>query len=132
VLNVKDPRGLDGTVDLGHFDYGPEIQLGLRFLDGGHVDTRLCATLAYLRTNLDKRLEIDTIPGVGGREGIRAAIGINFADRVGVLLVHDVSHPRRGRKSSGMMVAILPQQVELAWERSAGSDRAGAAFAWGI
>ncbi|MBX3155787.1 MAG: hypothetical protein KF773_07300 [Deltaproteobacteria bacterium] len=131
ILNVEDRRGLDGTVDLGHLDYGPEVQVGLRFVNGGHVDTRLFATLAYLRTNLDKRLELDAIPGVGGREGIRAALGINFADRIGVVMMGGTTRSRR-RDKAEWYIAMVPQQVELAWERSAGSDRVGAAIGWGI
>jgi hypothetical protein len=133
ILNVADRRGLDGSVDLGHFDYGPEVMLGLRFVNGGHVDTRIFATLAYLKTNLDKRLELDAIPGVGGREGIRAAVGINFADRIGIVMVEGTaSSRRRGKHGGEWYIAMVPQQIEFAWERSAGSDRMGASFGWGI
>lgn len=131
-LSVSDPRALDGSVSLGHVDYGPEAQLGLRFADGGLVDTRVFASLAYLRTDLDDRLEMDPVPGVEGRTGLRASIGANWADRAARAAT---SRRHRDSDKDGMfdwMILLLPQQAEVAWQRSAGSDRVGISLGWGI
>lgn len=130
-LSVEDPRALDGSVSLGHADWGPEAQLGLRFVDGGAVDTRVFASFAYLRTDLDDRLEMDPIPGVEGRTGMRASLGANWADRSGRVAA-GTSHRSDKDDAFDWLILLAPQQVELTWERSAGSDRIGATFGWGI
>lgn len=125
-LVVSDPRGLDGSVSLGYLDYGPELQLGVRWVNGGMVDSRLFASLAYVHTELDDRLMLDPIAGVGGTNGVRATLGFNWADRQ---LGHDSSGDRH---EFGWLMVFVPQQVEVGWERSAGSDRGGVTLGWGI
>jgi len=122
-LSVHDPRALDGSVDIRYFDYGPQVQLGLRFVNGGIVDTRVFASFAYLRTELDERLRIDAVGGVGGNRGMRASLGMNWAD-----------YPGRddGRRGTDYLLLLLPQQLELGWMRSAGSDRLGITMSYGI
>ncbi|MBA3817638.1 MAG: hypothetical protein H0X17_02005 [Deltaproteobacteria bacterium] len=129
-LSVSDPRALDGTVSIGHFDWGPELQLGLRWVDGGLVDTRLFASFAYLYTNLDDRLMLDAIDGVEGTRGMRASIGGNWADRLGRAAVRSDLGDRDG--SWDWVILLVPHQVEATFERSAGSDRYGITISYGI
>jgi hypothetical protein len=79
-LSVDDPRALDGSVDIRYFDYGPEAQLGVRFVNGGIVDTRMFASFAYLRTELDERLMIDAVGGVQRGNAVLSA-GATAYDR---------------------------------------------------
>ena len=129
VLSVSDPRGLDGSVTLGHMDFGPEAQVGVRWVNGGLVDTRLFASFAYLHTRLDHRLMLDAVHGVEGTTGMRATIGFNWADRI-----FSGSHEHHGGKDIdlGWLAVFAPQQIEIGWERSAGSDRGGVTLGWGI
>jgi hypothetical protein len=131
-LSIDDPRALDGTVAVGLLDYGPEVQLGLRWADGGLVDARVFVSAAYLITDLDDRLMLDPIAGVGGTRGWRATIGGNWGDPMW----------RSGRERDGgvddddddaaWLVYLLPSQAELGWIRSGGSDRFGVTLAWGF
>jgi hypothetical protein len=123
-LGVSDARALDGTVSIGYRDWGPEAQLGLRWVDGGIVDTRVFASFSYLRVDLDSRLMLDAVEGVGGNRGMRATIGATWADRV---------FRDRGENSGlDWLLLFAPQQVEAGWLRSAGSDRYGVTLSWGF
>jgi len=123
-LGVSDARALDGTVSIGYRDWGPEAQLGLRWVDGGIVDTRVFASFSYLRVDLDSRLMLDAVEGVGGDRGMRATIGATWADRV---------FRDRGENSGiDWLLLFAPQQVEAGWLRSAGSDRFGVTLSWGF
>ena len=126
-LSADDPRALDGSVDFGYLDYGPELALGLRWVDGGLVDTRVFVSAAYLVTDLDDRLMLDPIDGVGGTRGLRAAIGANWADAMWRIAGQD-----RSKNSGDFVLYFMPTQAELAWVRSGGSDRFGATLAWGF
>lgn len=127
-LSVSDPRALDGTVTIGHADWGPEVQLGARWVDGGIVDTRVFASFAYLYTDLDDRLMLDAIDGVGGTRGMRASLGGNWADRQGRAAIRDDNE----KDSLNWMIMLAPQQVEITFERSGGSDRYGVTFSYGL
>ncbi len=111
-ISVADPRGLDGTLALGYRSFGSEAQVGLRFVNGGRVDSRIYASLAVMRVSLDQRLMFDTVAGISGSGsvGVRGALGANWADHC----------------------IFLPQQAELVYERDAGSARYGAMIGWGI
>ena len=123
-IGVSDARALDGTVSIGYRDWGPEAQLGLRWVDGGIVDTRVFASFSYLRVDLDSRLMLDAVEGVGGNRGMRATIGATWADRV---------FRDRGEESGlDWLLLFAPQQVEAGWLRSAGSDRFGVTLSWGF
>lgn len=130
-LSIADARALDGTVNVGQFDWGPEVQLGLRWVDGGIVDTRLFASFAYLHVDLDDRLMLDPIAGVGGDRGLRASLGASWADAMGRAVDRDM---RRGDKEGAYswLMFLAPQQAELSWMRSAGSDRVGVTLSYGI
>lgn len=128
-LSVEDPRALSGSLSLGYFEYGPEMRLGLRFVNGGVIDKQLFASLAYLRTTLDDRLMLDAVDGVGGTRGMRASVGFNYADKM-----IEWALPENGERDTAMNLLLLlaPQQVEVTWERSCGSDRTGVTLSWGI
>ncbi|MBA3397032.1 MAG: hypothetical protein H0T89_30665 [Deltaproteobacteria bacterium] len=128
-LSVSDPRALDGRVTIGHADWGPEVQLGARWVDGGIVDTRVFASFAYLYTDLDDRLMLDAIEGVGGTRGMRASIGGNWADRQGRAAVSDLSNEE---DAADWLIMLAPQQVEITFERSGGSDRYGVTISYGL
>jgi len=121
-LRVDDLRALDGRVSIGYRDWGPEAQLGLRWVNGGIVDTRVFASFSYLRVDLDSRLMLDAVEGVEGSRGMRATIGASWADRI----VSD----RSG--DLDWLLIFAPQQVEAGWLRSAGSDRFGVTLSYGI
>ena len=92
------------------------------------IDNRVFASIAYLNTSLDSRLMLDSIDGVEGDSGIRATVGVNFSDaigRTGVEVMEDGD-------ISGILLFVVPQQIEVGWTRSAGSDRVGATLSWGI
>jgi hypothetical protein len=128
-LLVSDPRALDGTLSIGFADYGPEAQLGVRWVDGGIVDTRLFASFAMLHTRLDSRLMLDSVEGIGGTTGMRAAIGMNWGD---ALVRAAIENNHDSRDDESWLAFLLPQQVELGWERAGGGDRVGVTLAWGI
>jgi len=77
-LEVPDPRALSGRVAIGYYEVGPELRLGLRWVDGGIVDSQVFASFAYLCTDLDARLMLDSVDGVAGDRGMRAALGFNW------------------------------------------------------
>lgn len=120
-LSAADARALDGTVDVGYLDLGPELQVGLRFADGGVVDTRVFASAAYLRTDLDERLMLDAVGGIGGTRGMRFSVGVNWADQI-----------VKSRSEDAFWWFLLPQQAELQWTDSAGSRRMGVTLSYGI
>ncbi len=125
-LYVSDPRAVDGAVGLDMVTFGPEAQAGLQFYDGNDATTRLFASLAYMQVNLDSRLMIDPVPGVGGHHGYRAAVGINVART-------EMRHARCRTKNDcdAVVYLLLPQQAELATERDGGSTRYGVTLSWG-
>jgi hypothetical protein len=128
-LDVADPRALSGSVSIGYYEAGPELRLGLRWVDGGLVDPQLFASFAYLRTDLDHRLMLDAVEGVGGKRGMRAALGVNWAQHMG-----QIAAASGKDKDSDLdwVVLILPDQAEVSWERSCGFDRVGLTLGWGI
>lgn len=128
-LQLDDSRALDGSVGVGHYDYGPELQLGLRWANGGIVDTRVFASVAYLKVDVDDRLMLDPIAGVVGGSGLRASVGATWTDALARLATSN-----RGDDTdiSGLLLFLVPQQAEIVFERSAGSDRYGFAASWGF
>jgi hypothetical protein len=135
-ISADDPRALDGSVDVGYRDWGPQVQLGVRFNRSGFIRNRAFASVAYLRTDLDDRLTIDPVGGVGGTQGFRATVGLNWARTWGDALVAkprgDTSDERDGNTLMKVMLFIVPQQLEVGWIRSAGSDRVGITVSFGI
>jgi hypothetical protein len=126
-LYVNDPRAVDGAVGLGMLTFGPEAQLGLQFYNAdGDATTRLFASVAYMHVNLDSRLMIDPVPGVGGDHGERAAFGVNFARAI----VHN-SRCEEKTDCDGIFYLLLPHQAEFATERDGGSTRYGFTLSWG-
>jgi len=116
-LHKDDMRALSGTLSLGYLEYGPEAMVGVRFVDGGYLDTRVFASAAYLFTNIDQRIAIDAVDGVGNTSrGFRAAIGANWADRF----------------ENSWILYLLPQQIEVDYERSLGTARYGVTLSYGI
>jgi hypothetical protein len=129
-LSAADPRALDGDVTLGYFDYGPELQLGLRFGRRGFVRDRVFASFSYLATHLDQRLALDQVGDVGGTRGFRTTVGGSWARSLGRAALSSRDGDRYDITS--LLMLILPQQAELGWQRSAGSDRFGVTFSYGI
>ena len=125
---LDDPRALDGSLSLGYATYGAEAQAGLRFANGGFVDSRIYASLAVFKVSTDERLMYDHVPGISNAapHGFRAAIGATWVDRL--IATDDDCHRDRCRPLS----ILLPHHVELAYERSAGSGRMGVFLGWGI
>jgi hypothetical protein len=138
-LSVDDPRALDGTVNVSYADYGPELQLGLRF-GRGLIRNRVFASLAYLRTDVDQRLRLDSVGNVNAGNGYRATIGVNFARTWGQVLVAkgDSGGSREEREAAEAAILLkifwiaVPQQIEFGWIESAGSSRVGVTLSWGL
>ncbi|MGE5182808.1 MAG: hypothetical protein ACM31C_12125 [Acidobacteriota bacterium] len=128
-LYVDDPRAVDGAVGVNFASYGPEVQLGLQFYREHDATWRLFASLAYMRVDLDSRLMIDPLPGVGGNHGKRASLGLN-AVRAEALAASESSCSRHDCDTSWLMI-LLPEQVEATVEDDAGSRRYGIALSWG-
>jgi hypothetical protein len=125
-LFAPDPRAVDGAVGLSMYSFGPEVQLGLQLYRDGEPTTRVFASLAYMRVQLDDRLMIDPIPGVGGDHGERAAFGVNFAR---TLLRSDRCAGKHD--CDAVFMLLLPHQAEFATERDGGSTRYGVTLSWG-
>ena len=89
---------------------------------------QLFASFAYLRTSLDERLMLDAVDGVEGTRDMRAALGFNWAQQSGRAARNDGSE----NGEWNWVILLLPQQAELSWERSCGSERIGVTFAYGI
>lgn len=128
-FEIPDARALGDMLSINYFEVGPELRLGLRWVDGGIVDTHLFASVAYLRTDADRRLAIDPVGGIiPGHRGLRAALGVNWAQQIG-----RIASRSTGRKDdASWLIVILPEQLELAWERSLGNDRYGVTISYGI
>jgi len=119
----EDSRGRQ--TDYG--TYGGELQLGLRFVDGGYIDSRLYLSAAAFRVRLAE----------GARDawssaspGYRFGIGTTFADRLGGVW-RDRNQDRRTREHWYVLL-LIPHHYEIAYERSAGSDRVGVMVGWGL
>jgi hypothetical protein len=126
-LYAPDPRAVDGSVGLDMLTFGPEAQLALQFYNSdGDATTRLFASAAYMHVNLDSRLMIDAVPGVGGDHGERAAFGINFARAI----VHG-SRCETKSDCDGIFYLLLPHQAEFVREDDGGSTRYGVTLSWG-
>lgn len=123
-LGISDPRALDGTVDLGMVEYGPEVTLALRFANGGFADSRVFVSGAWTYVDVDDRLMLDAVGAVEGGQGKRLGVGVSWVDRI-------LRYEHEGKRGEVIML-FLPHQLELVFERSAGSDRYGATFSWGI
>ena len=125
-LYAPDPRAVDGAVGLNMLSFGPEAQIGLQFYnDDGDATTRLFASAAYMHVNLDSRLMIYPVPGVGGDHGWRAAFGVNFARNI----VH--SRCAGSHDCDAIFYLFLPHQAEFATEGDGGSTRYGVTLSWG-
>ena len=126
-LYAPDPRAVDGAVGLDMVTFGPEAQVALQFYNSdGDSTTRLFASFAYMHVNLDSRLMIDPVPGVGGDHGDRATVGVNLARTI-------VRNSRCSTKSDcdGVFYLFLPHQAEFVREDDGGSTRYGVTLSWG-
>lgn len=124
-LYVPDPRAVSGDVGLSLISYGPAVQFGMQLYRDDEPTTRIFASAAALHVALDSRLMIDPVAGVGGDRGDREAIGVNLART-------EVEHVLCSRcDETGILLFLLPQQLELTRESDAGSTRYGVAFSWG-
>lgn len=125
-LYVPDPRAADSAVGLSMTTFGPEAQVALQFYDShDEATTRLFASASYLRVHLDDRLMWDHIPGVGGSDGTRFAVGVNIARWI----AEDLRDSPRA--SNALLYIILPQQAEFTSEDDGGSKRYGVTISWG-
>ena len=128
-LMRDDPRALDGTLSLGYLEYGPEAQIGLRFVNGGYVDTRLFASASYMWTDIDHRIMLDPVAGVGNTaHGLRASLGVNWEDHYAKWVLDG----KGGKDDMTWLVYLLPSQIEVDYERSLGSTRYGVTLSYGI
>lgn len=114
---VRDPADPDRS--LGLYELGPELSLALRFADGGWADKRVFVNAAALG------------PLGNGGTGFRLGAGVNWLDAI-VDVMDDAQSQAYGDHRDAIMYAILPDQLELAWERSVESDRFGVVVAWGL
>lgn len=114
---IRDPDDPDRY--LGVYELGPELSLALRFADGGWADQRVFVNAAVLGP-LGNR-------GVGFRLGA----GVNWLDAI-VDAMDGAQNQHYGNQHESFIYALLPAQLELAWEHSIESDRFGFALAWGL
>ncbi|HEY0990749.1 MAG TPA: hypothetical protein VGD80_27035 [Kofleriaceae bacterium] len=129
-LSIDDPRALTGSLAFSFVDYGPEAQIGIRLVDGGYADTRFFLAAAYLRTDIDHRLTIDSVHGVVATpSGFRLSIGGNWMDRLWSYIERN-GDVRRNPYS--LLLVLVPHQVEIDLERSFGSVRYGATMSYGL
>jgi hypothetical protein len=135
VLYVTDPRAARGSVGVDYSSIGPAMQLGLQLCGhDGHEAAFVFAGAAHLWTSSDERLMLDAVPGVtsGTGQGMRAALGINWAHGVAHLVADAASGSTKSPGAAAVLLFFLPQQLELTVERDTGSTRAGGTFSWGF
>ena len=130
-ISVNDTRALDGSLKIGQLDFGAGAQLGLSLHRVGFVESRLFVTGALLRVVVDDRLRFDQVAGIVDTPyGYRATAGVNWISAL-VASPADNHYGDRDEDLSWLAI-LLPHQVEFVWQRSAGSDRYGAALSWGF
>lgn len=128
-ISVDDTRALDGSLKIGQLDFGAGAQLGLSVHRVGFVESRLFVTGALLRVVVDDRLRFDQVAGIVDTPyGYRATAGINWFST----LTATSTDNSDDKDDLGWLAILLPHQLEFVWQRSAGSDRYGAALSWGF
>jgi hypothetical protein len=70
---------------------------------------------------------LDAVEGVGGKRGMRAALGYSWAQLLG-----EAATTSGKDHELDWLAVLLPAQAEVSWERSCGFDRVGVTLAWGI
>jgi hypothetical protein len=120
--DLDDDLGGGRHRKLGYLDVGILLDVGLRAGDPAYwndrVYDRLFLTFGPLLTHEWEGSD----PAVHGTLGLRAALGFNFAKLWYDIYTHDWS----------VYALICPQQWEVVWDGTAGSNRFGVAFSWGI
>ena len=128
-ISVDDTRALDGSLKIGQVDFGAGAQAGLSVHPVGFVESRLFVTGALLRVVVDDRLRFDQVAGIVDTPyGYRATAGINWFST----LLANSDDNNNDKEDLSWLAILLPHQLEFAWQRSAGSDRYGAAMSWGF
>lgn len=128
-ISVDDARALDGSLKIGQLDFGAGAQLGLSVHRVGFVESRLFVTGALLRVVVDDRLRFDQVAGIVDTPyGYRATAGINWFSA----LLANSDDDNNDKEDLSWLAILLPHQLEFVWQRSAGSDRYGAALSWGF
>jgi len=133
-LYVDDPRAASGAVAVGFTSIGPAVQLGLHMHSDDHETAFVFASAAHLRTSTDARLMLDAVPGVvgGTASGMRASLGINWARGVAHVFDAGLSSSNKSGDVAGILLFLLPQQIEFTVERDTGSSRKGVTISWGF
>lgn len=125
-LRVDDPGASEGRTSLTSIEAGPELTLALRFADGGWADNHVFATAAWMYAGVRGEPQGRTVPGLDEGSAMRFGLGVSW---VGTTVRTVRGSPA---KSEGAFMWLVPQQLELVFERSAGFDRYGAVVAWGL
>jgi len=134
-LYVDDPRAARGSVAVGYTSIGPAVQLGLHMHSSDDHETAFVfASAAHLRTSTDARLMLDAVPGVDGGigSGMRASLGVNWARGMVHLVADGVFDANKSSDVAGILLFVLPQQIEVTVERDTGSTRKGVTLSWGF
>lgn len=133
-LAVDDFRGLTGTVEVPYTELGPELRLGLSFVDGGYVDSHVYLAAAVTRVSIDRRLTSDPVDGIGGSgRGYRVAVGLDLVDSWARMVAGAMaSHAHEGAGDMAVVLALLPDAVEVEVQQGAGSRRYGFTLGWGF
>jgi hypothetical protein len=137
-IMVDDRRALDNEVALPYVDYGPELHAGFAF-GSGFVRNRVFASVSYLRVNVTEDIMIAPRTDLRGTTGMRATVGVNWARGWWRGLTSDSKRSSFDSDDDGgeeviakALLFVVPQQLEFGWEHSAGSDRVGVTFGWGL
>lgn len=125
-LRVDDPSTPEGAVSLTLLEVGPEVTFALRFANGGWADNRVFVTGAWMYVGVDEEVRGMAVPGVEAGHAMRFGVGVNWVGSVARAVAE--SPP----KTAGQFLWIMPQQLEIVFERSGGFDRYGAVLAWGL
>jgi hypothetical protein len=124
---VRDPRGIDDTVHTWRYWVGPELRLGMAWVDekpSRALD--LYVALAPLR--IQASTLSDRLPEAGGAFGMRAALGL-AAPRSWPMT--DAFLPSKyhscdgGLCGIGLVFLLVPNTLEASYERSASANRGG-------
>ncbi len=125
-LHVDDAGSPTGATSTALLEAGPELTLALRFADGGWADNHVFATAAWMYASVDEEQDGRTITGVDPGSGMRFGLGVSWVGTTARAIATSTA------KSDGAFMWIVPQQLELVFERSGGFDRYGAVLAWGV
>ena len=124
-----DGRGL-GSVS----EYAPELQLGLRFVNGGWVDSRVYATFAPVAVrHFDRFMDVaarEDAPPAALAQPWRLGVGYSWADRVSLGKKGD--RVPEAKALHGWWNVLIPRDAEITLEHAGPTNELCMLLGYGI